>query len=266
MNVRAMARAMGRRGGRARARRLTAEQRRRIASLGGRARHRSLVVARRVADTLRYAAAAVELREDGPRSATRSSSPGGCRASIRTAPDVAQGAAHLDDVGSVAEALTGLGLTPVLVGGMALVVLGSRRVTRDFDFVVGRPGDALDRLLDVFYDRGFELAFRLDGAGDVTATIDTRKVAAARSRLDAPASAYFLNRGTGLRIDLLFDFPLPAATLARRATTVKARSRVFRVASVADLLRLKRIARARRSSPGDAEDIAFLEKLRAKRR
>ena len=164
------------------------------------------------------------------------------------------------------EALTDLGLEPVLVGGMALVVLGSRRVTRDFDFVVARPGDALGRLLDAFYDRGFELASRVDTAGDVTATIDSRSVAAARLRLDAPVSAYFLNPETGLRIDLLFDFPLPVATLARRATTVKARSRAWRVASEADLLRLKRIARAHRSSPGDAEDIAFLEALRPKRR
>jgi hypothetical protein len=173
---------------------------------------------------------------------------------------------HLESVGSVAEALTDLGLEPVLVGGMALVVLGSRRVTRDFDFVVARPGDALGRLLDAFYDRGFELGSRVDAQGDVTATIDSRRVAAARLRLDAPASAYFLNPETGLRIDLLFDFPIPAATLASRATTLKARSTVLRVASEADLLRLKKIARAHRSSPGDAEDIAFLEARRASRR
>jgi len=67
-----------------------------------------------------------------------------------------EGATHLESVGSVVGALTDLGLSPVLVGAMALVVLGSRRVTRDFDFVVASPGDALDRLLDVFYDRGFE--------------------------------------------------------------------------------------------------------------
>jgi hypothetical protein len=65
---------------------------------------------------------------------------------------------------------------------------------------------------------------------------------------------------------LLFDFPLPAALLARRGTTVRARSRTFLVASEADLLRLKKIARAHRASPGDAEDIAFLEARRAKRR
>ena len=177
-----------------------------------------------------------------------------------------EGATHLEDVGSVVEALRELGLEPVLVGGMALVVLGSRRVTRDFDFVVAQPGDTLGRLLDVFYDRGFELASRVDTEGEVVATIDNRRVAATRLRLDAPASAYFLNPETGLRVDLLFDFPLPAATLARRADAVKVSSRVWRVASVTDLLRLKKIARAHRSSPGDGEDIAFLEARRAKRR
>jgi hypothetical protein len=175
-------------------------------------------------------------------------------------------AAYLDEVASVAAALGDLGLEPVLVGGMALVILGSRRVTRDFDFVVPTPGERLEHLVGVFYDRGLELASRVDSNGDVTATIDNRKVAAARLRLDAPSSAYFYNPENGLRIDLLFDFPLPAAMLAKRAKSTKIRSRTLRVASAADLLRLKKIARRRRSWPGDAEDIAFLETRRSKRR
>lgn len=172
----------------------------------------------------------------------------------------------LDEVGLVVEALTDVGLEPILVGGMALVLIGSRRVTADFDFVIAQPGKRLQTLVDVFYDRGFALASRIDDAGDVTATITNRRVAAIRLRLDDPASAYFFKRQTGLRIDLLFDFPIPAATLAEHATRIKIRSHIFRIASEADLLRLKKIARARRSSSGDAEDIAFLEARRAKRR
>jgi hypothetical protein len=57
---------MGRRGGRARAQRLSAERRRQIASLGGQARHRSLLVARRIEENLRYAAAVLELRGNPP--------------------------------------------------------------------------------------------------------------------------------------------------------------------------------------------------------
>jgi hypothetical protein len=61
-----MARVLGRRGGRARARRLSAEDRRRIASLGGQARRESLLAARRIADNLRYAAAAQDLSGGSP--------------------------------------------------------------------------------------------------------------------------------------------------------------------------------------------------------
>jgi hypothetical protein len=166
---------------------------------------------------------------------------------------------HLATVGEVVEDLRGLGLAPVLVGGMALVVLGSRRVTRDFDFVVAHPGERLGSTLDLFYEHGLELVSRLNDAGEVSATIVDREVASIRLRLDAPVTAYFFNPETGLRVDLLFDFPIPAARLAKRATRIKIRSHVFDIASETDLLRLKRIARAARSAPGDAEDIAFLE-------
>lgn len=57
-----MARGMGRRGGRARASRLSPERRRQIASLGGQARQRSLLAVRRLAENLLYAAAVEELR------------------------------------------------------------------------------------------------------------------------------------------------------------------------------------------------------------
>jgi hypothetical protein len=166
---------------------------------------------------------------------------------------------YLAQVGAVVRELADLGLQPVLVGGMALVMLGSRRVTRDFDFVVAKPAARLEPLLDVFYSRGLELASRLSPDGDVSATISNRKVASIRLRLDEPATAFFLNAATGLRIDLLFDFPVPASTLVTRATRRTVRSWVFRIASEPDLLHLKRLAQAQRSAPGDAEDIAFLE-------
>jgi hypothetical protein len=169
---------------------------------------------------------------------------------------------HLEEVGAVVKALSELGLHPVLIGGMALVMFGSQRVTRDFDFAIAHPGERIHTLIDVFYDRGFELASRLSDDGAVAATIDNRRVASTRLRLDAPVSAYFFNRRTGLRVDLLFDFPIPAATLEAAATRLKVRSHVFHIASEVDLLRLKQIARTQRSAPGDAEDIAFLEERR----
>jgi hypothetical protein len=172
---------------------------------------------------------------------------------------------HLDDVGRVVEALIGLRYEPILVGGMALVLMGSQRVTRDFDFVIPHPAERLQDLVDVFYDLEFELVSRVNDAGQVTATIDNRRVAAIRLRLDSPVSAFFYKWAAGLRIDLLFDFPIPAADLAENAIETKMRTFVLRVASAADLLRLKQIAASRRAAPGDAQDIAFLEGRRKRR-
>lgn len=56
-----MARALGRRGGVARAKRLSADTRREIAARGARARQESLRIARRIADNYAYLAAATEL-------------------------------------------------------------------------------------------------------------------------------------------------------------------------------------------------------------
>jgi hypothetical protein len=173
-----------------------------------------------------------------------------------------QAPGYLDLVIEVTERLAALGLQPVLVGGMALVLLGSRRVTRDFDFVIARPGDRLAVALDVFYDRGLELAAKINQAGDVTATIDNRRIAAARLRLDRPDSAFFVNRETGLRIDVLFDFPIPARELAGRSVKARTPAGTLVLASEPDLLRLKLIAQSNRTLASDAQDVSFLEDRR----
>lgn len=166
---------------------------------------------------------------------------------------------HLKSVGRITRGLHQLGLHPILVGGMAMVVLGSRRVTRDFDFVIPMPGDRVVALVELFYSSGFELVSKLTDVGDVASTIDSRRVAAIRLELDRPSSAYFFNVKTGLRIDLLFDFPIAQNALASRATHLKVRGEILDIASEADLLKLKQIARSARSVAGDAEDLAFLE-------
>ena len=167
--------------------------------------------------------------------------------------------AVFDEVVRLIGGLERLGLKPVLVGGMALVLLGSQRVTQDFDFVIRHPGELIDNVVDVFYNRDLELVSKLNAAGEVIATIDNRRVAAVRLKLDAPSSAFFFNRTTLLRIDLLFDFPIAAAELAAHAVKTKIGGRVLNVASAPDLLRLKEIAAKKRSAAGDAQDIEFLK-------
>lgn len=172
---------------------------------------------------------------------------------------------YLQEVSEIVKALENIGVEPVLIGGMALVILGSQRVTQDFDFVIARPDAHIKKLIDIFYDKGLQLASRLDKQGKIVDTIDNRKIAEIRLRLDSPSSAYFLNHKNGLRIDLLFDFPILAKELVAEAKKRKIRSHSICIASESHLIRLKKLAKSARSKPGDAEDLAFLESLGRKK-
>jgi len=62
MGISDMARALGRKGGKARAERLAPAEKQRIAALGGKARALSMHAARRIAQNFRYAEAVAALR------------------------------------------------------------------------------------------------------------------------------------------------------------------------------------------------------------
>ncbi|MBI4411210.1 MAG: nucleotidyltransferase [Deltaproteobacteria bacterium] len=166
---------------------------------------------------------------------------------------------YLETVLDVSEDLEKRGMTPVLIGGMALVILGSDRITNDFDFLISAPETVLAEIVEVFYAHGFELVSKLK-EGKVTRTIDNKNIAVVRLKLDAPQSAYFYHPKKELRIDLLFDFPFPAKEVAGRATKTKIKSRFLRVASTEDLIRLKEIAYKDRKAATDAQDLEFLRK------
>jgi hypothetical protein len=165
----------------------------------------------------------------------------------------------LKEIFPLLDALEEKGLTPVLVGGMALVVLGSQRITKDFDFLVSSL-DPVD-LVKLVYRQAYELVTKFNKAGEVERTVDNPKVAAARLKLDKPRSLFFYNWKTGLRVDLLLDFPLPASDIADRSVKIGKKPRTLRVAAPEDLLRLKEIAYADRKSAADAQDLDFLRNL-----
>lgn len=167
---------------------------------------------------------------------------------------------YLDVVGQIVEELEANNLEPVLVGGMALVILGSQRVTKDFDFLVSEEARKLEILMQIFYHHGLELVSKFNKQGEVIRTIDNKKVAHSRLQLDKPESAYFYNRKTGLRIDLLFDFPLNASEVAKKAKKKKIQSHVFSIASKNDLIRLKEIACQNRQLASDVQDLEFLKR------
>ena len=86
------------------------------------------------------------------------------------------------------------------------------------------------------------------------------EVASARLRIDRPKSAYFYRADLGLRVDLLFDFPILAHEIRGRSTRKKIRSYVFHIASRADLIRMKEIAAGERRVASDVQDLEFLRR------
>lgn len=163
-------------------------------------------------------------------------------------------------VGNLLRDLESAGYTPTLVGGMALALLGSNRVTKDFDFVISERAREDKPVVEIFYKHGFELISKLDKER-VVRTIDNGSVASARLRIDHPPSAFFYHQSLLLRVDLLFDFPFPAAELLSRAIKRTVASYTFHIAHKDDLIRMKEIAARDRKFSGDVQDLDFLKKL-----
>ncbi len=168
---------------------------------------------------------------------------------------------YLELVGSLVDELEEKGFSPVLVGGMALIVLGSQRVTYDFDFLVSLQDLLVEEVMEIFYRHGFELISKFNERREVLRTIENARIASIRLKIDEPTSAYFYNHKNELKIDLLFDFPFPAKEVASRSKKINVKNHSLRVASREDLLRLKEIAYADRKLASDAQDLEFLRSI-----
>jgi len=168
---------------------------------------------------------------------------------------------YLRTVGVLSDTLDTQGFEPVLVGGMALVLWGSQRVTRDFDLLVSTQGPPTEKLVRLMYQHRLELVTKFTPAGEVKRTVDNVRIAVAKLTVGKPRSLFLSNPRTGLRVDLLLDFPLPAHGIAQRAEKVRLRSGGIRLASREDLIHLKELAYADRRSASDAQDLEFLRNL-----
>lgn len=168
---------------------------------------------------------------------------------------------RVERIVSLSKALEEKGIYPVLVGGMALVILGSQRVTKDIDFLVSLKDLPVDDMVEVFYKHGFELVTKFNKQREVLRTVDNPRVATIKLKSDLPDSLFFFDWKTRLKVDLLLDFPLPASNIVLRATRVKIKSGSIWVASRKDLLRMKEIAYKDRRSASDAQDLEFLRKI-----
>lgn len=154
-------------------------------------------------------------------------------------------------------ALDDAGLRYVVVGGLAVVLHGYARLTADIDLAVDlSPGEPI------------KLVAALTRIGMVPrAPVEARDFADADKRRiwaeDKGMKVFSMHdpRRPLIEVDLFLEPPIPFEDLARRAEPVALAGRTIRVASIPDLIEMKRTA----GRPKDDEDIAALKAIMKQR-
>ena len=150
------------------------------------------------------------------------------------------------------------GVRFVVVGGLAVVIQGHARLTADVDLVIDLEPTNIRRAVDALTARGLRPLLPVD-AGDFANDsirrewIETRNLEVFSMRDE---------RNPLLTVDLFAREPIPFEELWTRADRVTLAGRSIRVASVEDLIRMKRTA----GRPQDFVDIDRLEEIARKRR
>ncbi|MCK4423453.1 MAG: hypothetical protein KAV18_05215 [Candidatus Omnitrophica bacterium] len=152
--------------------------------------------------------------------------------------------------------------TPVFVGGLALILLGSDRTTFDTDLILRKPQNLKESqcLTKAMSKAKCYYVSKLDSIGNPISYIDNANVAASRIMIDKPDSIFFWNPDIEMRIDILLDFPLKADELLLRAENKKLdKSTVIKIASLLDLKKMKEIAIKARKNSKDLQDLEFIK-------
>ena len=141
----------------------------------------------------------------------------------------------------------------VVVGGIAVILHGSPRLTADLDIIVDLEPLNARRAIEVLQRAGF--------VGEIP--IDVRHFADESIRrtwiTEKNMKALSLHDGQSppTVIDILAESPITFEDLYQRAKVVSLESMTLRIASIPDLIALKRVA----GRPEDLRDIEELEKI-----
>lgn len=161
------------------------------------------------------------------------------------------------------------GIEFVVIGGTALRLYNSPRVTHDIDLAIG----ALDveRVVALMYRVGYRMVTSV--GDDSLSTCPTvaeadewieRQKPGAISFIecsnDESAEVPFERVDVSSQVDFLFELSIPTMQLRRRARQIEVSDLSFLVASVDDLIRLKE-ARPDRDA-ADEDDLRFLRGLK----
>ncbi|HET6714471.1 MAG TPA: hypothetical protein VFI59_12275 [Actinomycetota bacterium] len=153
----------------------------------------------------------------------------------------------------ILEALNAAGVRYVVVGGVGVVLQGHPRLTADLDLAVDLSTEQARRAVDALTGLGLRARAPVDPAHFADPAQRARWIAERGMRVFS-----MVDPNDPLRsVDLFVDEPVPFEELFERADSVELSRIVIRVASISDLIRLKRMA----ARPQDDADIAALEAI-----
>ena len=145
------------------------------------------------------------------------------------------------------------GVRFVIVGGVAVILHGVPRTTADLDLVVDLEPANLRRLISAMNRLGYQPKAPVD-AQDLSDP-DKRKLWIHEKGMRA--FTFHLPGKPLADIDILIDSPVDFASLTARAEHVDAGGLRLRIASIADLIRMKEVA-ARDQDLADADALRRL--------
>jgi len=149
------------------------------------------------------------------------------------------------------------GIRYVVVGGLAVVLQGHARMTVDLDLVIDLDEDQVRRTIDVLVGLGMQPRVPVDPRD-----FADRGIRETWIRDRGMQVFTMLDRANPLRVvDLFAEHQLPFDDLWERADRIELQGTEVRVASIPDLIHLKRLS----GRPQDHSDIERLEAILRRR-
>ena len=156
------------------------------------------------------------------------------------------------------DAFNKAGLRYVVVGGVAVVLHGFARLTADVDVVVDLSPEEAAKAVDCLSSLGLRPRAPVDPIGFATPT--TRQTWIEEKGMQV--FSWYDPENPMREVDVFVSHPIPFEDLWSRSTLFSLGTTLVRVASIADLIQLKRLA----GRPEDLTDIEALEEIERRRR
>ena len=161
------------------------------------------------------------------------------------------------DFEAIFTALQQAGIRYLVVGGVAVVLHGHARFTADLDLVVALDPDNARAAMEALAALGYRPRAPVNAAAFADPILRAEWV----SEKGMTVFSLWSPRHPATEIDVFVEEPFPFGDALARATWADLGSVRIAVASIADLIALKRIA----GRPKDLEDIRALESLQQER-